>query len=62
MLKGLLSFGIALVIAVIAVKLILFLFKITFIFASFISTLLFLGLVAIFTLPLFVIVKKKLLN
>jgi len=59
---AILSLIIALVIAIISVKLVLWLFKISFIFISFFSTMVFLGMIVIFTLPLFVIIKKKLLN
>ncbi len=62
MIKNILSLIIALVIAIISVKLVLWLFKISFIFISFFSTMVFLGMIVIFTLPLFVIIKKKLLN
>ncbi|MFA7626700.1 MAG: hypothetical protein WCZ17_06595 [Candidatus Kapaibacterium sp.] len=58
--KELLSIGMAIVTAVIFVSIILFAFKISFAFISFFKSIVMLGMIAVFAIPLYIIVKKKL--
>ncbi|GAB1371108.1 hypothetical protein MASR1M45_11700 [Candidatus Kapaibacterium sp.] len=60
MIKKILSIAIAIIISIIAVRLVLFTLKIGFIFITFFQSLIMIGLIALFAAPLYVIIRKKL--